>query len=402
MEFKFGDMDREVEWHDALLRAKDYNTDPKVANKKGFCLPTTKWRGAAYDSYWGPSKTVAGMSQQGKDDSSPQKSDIHARGRLRKFLDQTHKPTACVNLLDIASEDRNRAWFVNALCDHSKSITQTEKRNYKGVRQVAGKNPVAKAGPPQSFNRDFYALNEWKLLTSAGYLTFPHHNAGGLCTYITMKTGLKIWGFFVPKSSPGVPSIHLPDAVDAILELENWKAFADLYLIMLTPGCVLIQPPGLLHLVYSPVKSIASGGHFLVFDALHLTAWSRRLENAIGLFSTNAEHPCVERYLARMILALEGKKGHIRPLKPLAALALMLLDLDAFEPEGVEVERDEEWINEVEAAKKLAVQIALCISKLKQGTSTLRLVQTLKHIIQEGDNGTVMLPPLLHQRIKWQ
>ena len=54
----------------------------------------------------------------------------------------------------------------------------------------------------------------------------------------------------------------------------------------------------------------------LSWESLHLTAWSRRVEHNIGKFSTNAEHPVVERYLGRMLFSLvdqEGKKCESHP-----------------------------------------------------------------------------------------
>lgn len=59
------------------------------------------------------------------------------------------------------------------------------------------------------------------------------------------------------------------------------------------------------------MKSVCLGGHFLTLDALHLTAWSRRVEHKVGTFSTNAEHAAVERYLCRLILSMENEKGRI-------------------------------------------------------------------------------------------
>lgn len=59
------------------------------------------------------------------------------------------------------------------------------------------------------------------------------------------------------------------------------------------------------------MKSVSLGGHFLTFDALHLTAWSRRVEHVVGTFSTNAEHAAVERYLCRLMISMENETGVI-------------------------------------------------------------------------------------------
>ena len=71
-----------------------------------------------------------------------------------------------------------------------------------------------------------------------------------------------------------------------------------------------IQPPGVFHEVYTPVKSIASGGHFLTYGTLHLTEIARAYDNSPygewtrKIFTTNNEHEAVPRQLSRMLLAL--------------------------------------------------------------------------------------------------
>lgn len=89
------------------------------------------------------------------------------------------------------------------------------------------------------------SLNEWKLLSSAGFFTFPHHDAGGLATYVTIKTGMKIWGIFRPKVDTQATADAQAEtrkrlmATDAILNLKNIEKHADLFLLFLTPGSVL-------------------------------------------------------------------------------------------------------------------------------------------------------------------
>jgi hypothetical protein len=68
------------------------------------------------------------------------------------------------------------------------------------------------------------------------------------------------------------------------------------------------MPPGVWHEVYTPVKTLASGGHFLTYDTLHLTRLSRNFDHKMGRYATNAEHPGIIRTLCRMVLALQQKK----------------------------------------------------------------------------------------------
>lgn len=65
-----------------------------------------------------------------------------------------------------------------------------------------------------------------------------------------------------------------------------------------------IQPPGFWHKVYTPIKSIISGGHFYCYDALRYTEIARAFDKNYSLSSTNAEHDSSDRTLIRMALAI--------------------------------------------------------------------------------------------------
>lgn len=62
------------------------------------------------------------------------------------------------------------------------------------------------------------------------------------------------------------------------------------------------MPPGTWHEVYTPTQGICSGGHFLCYDTLHLTAFSRKFDREHGQESTNSHHPSIYRTLCRMLI----------------------------------------------------------------------------------------------------
>ena len=63
------------------------------------------------------------------------------------------------------------------------------------------------------------------------------------------------------------------------------------------------MPPGTWHAVYTATPSFTGGGHMLLYDALHLTEFSRAFDHEHSDYSTNANHQ-VDRILCRMALAL--------------------------------------------------------------------------------------------------
>ena len=64
-----------------------------------------------------------------------------------------------------------------------------------------------------------------------------------------------------------------------------------------------IQPPGAFHHVVTLAKSIAMGGHFLMYDTMHLTEWTRRWIHEARGAGTNTYHGSTVRILANMVIA---------------------------------------------------------------------------------------------------
>jgi hypothetical protein len=65
-------------------------------------------------------------------------------------------------------------------------------------------------------------------------------------------------------------------------------------------------------MVYTPVKGMTSGGHFLLYDTLHLTELTRAFDSSLhpedkferADLATNADHHSTGRQILRMALAL--------------------------------------------------------------------------------------------------
>ena len=68
--------------------------------------------------------------------------------------------------------------------------------------EAAGKNGGKEFIGPQLMLHDSWRMAGWDLLTHGGFLTYPHHDASGLCTYVTIRSGSKIWCYLdVPGSA---------------------------------------------------------------------------------------------------------------------------------------------------------------------------------------------------------
>jgi len=59
-----------------------------------------------------------------------------------------------------------------------------------------------KSGRPFVMSWDMWKSCLWDLFTHAGFLTYPHHDAAGFCTYVFVREGCKMWGIHRLKVSP--------------------------------------------------------------------------------------------------------------------------------------------------------------------------------------------------------
>jgi hypothetical protein len=71
---------------------------------------------------------------------------------------------------------------------HLPKTGKNKDKAYYGVQMISG---------------DAEKVRGWDLMTHGGFVTYPHHDASGLCTYITVRSGTKIWAYFgTPTDTP--------------------------------------------------------------------------------------------------------------------------------------------------------------------------------------------------------
>lgn len=69
------------------------------------------------------------------------------------------------------------------------------------------------------------------------------------------------------------------------------------------------MPPGAWHAVYTPINTLAVGGHFLTYECMAQTEVARFHDIKYSRQATNTSHEGIERTLARMSLALLTKES---------------------------------------------------------------------------------------------
>ncbi|KZV95375.1 hypothetical protein EXIGLDRAFT_766289 [Exidia glandulosa HHB12029] len=150
----------------------------------------------------------------------------------------------------------------------------------------------------------------------AGRRTNPQYSDGaGTALYV--EKGRKEWYYL--RLDPSLDSASARACATLAISRGNRESCTP-YVLTLLPGDVLIQPPNLVHRVYTPERSIVTGSHFYAYQSLHLSEQALLIDHHKGDITTNEEHPDAIRIYARMVLSLGDGAFKYRRTIPLRAL----------------------------------------------------------------------------------
>jgi hypothetical protein len=153
---------------------------------------------------------------------------IHTTSTLKQFIEFAHDPTVCGNLLDMKAEmapmaglivlvaiiflcheiahmmhrsrlaDDRLAWNITHQECHAHMPARPSIQRGKGGSLPTTATTEQPLVGPQTIRYDTGSMLRWSLLTHGGYVTYPHKDANGLCTWIFAQTGIKIWAILDP------------------------------------------------------------------------------------------------------------------------------------------------------------------------------------------------------------
>ncbi|KAI0738580.1 hypothetical protein C8Q80DRAFT_1275558 [Daedaleopsis nitida] len=214
---------------------------------------------------------------------------VHVTTTMADFLKTADDPTVCTNLLDIPRAHSILPWFIEHVSDDLKAIQATQ-------------------GDIMDIPHDIQRMRHWALMANGVYITHPHHDTHGLATWVAVTTGGKMWTIFRPRSG------KIADVEEILIKMANARdkeypgaipENVDYATVPLLPGALLIQAPGTLHMAYTPLKTVALGGHFLTLEMLPQTLLTRIVQTKTEFRATNATHVGVLRSLSRIAISLE-------------------------------------------------------------------------------------------------
>ncbi|KAF9017884.1 hypothetical protein BDZ89DRAFT_1140438 [Hymenopellis radicata] len=212
----------------------------------------------------------------------------------------------------------------------------------------------------------------WGLLHQGMTNTTLHHDADGKVTIILGQAGYKIWFVVYPAGEVGGTPEEVARFQESLVEDEDEGRYPDnisVYAFLIAPGAILMQPPGLMHAVYTPVPAYVNGCSFWSLDSLHLTRISRVVDVNLGNSLTNVDHDDVATYesFLRLICHVPIVQDRELPKSALIALCSMVMFPDQFymrhrRHDNMQLNGLQRVTKEVQAlpARRLAVTLA-CI-----------------------------------------
>lgn len=157
---------------------------------------------------------------------SPGQPDVLSLGRTVVYhVSHVHSPHIA-NLLTIARSLR-------AVADERSSWQETKNMGFAQDTNEPGAHYVP---------HDSWRMMNWNLLTMSGFVTYPHHDAGGLGSFMSVRDGAKIWTVYEPLLGPMTRSAWLEyqRSIQSTGYAEfDYEAYTRGYNILLTEGCHL-------------------------------------------------------------------------------------------------------------------------------------------------------------------
>ncbi|KAF8119971.1 hypothetical protein EV363DRAFT_1193812 [Boletus edulis] len=222
------------------------------------------------------------------------------------------------NCLDLPVLNPEVPALVRITMDDQHALMATARESYTVSADMESGQETAKENDrgPQMIHLDSWRSGGWDVFTHGGFMTFPHHDAGGQATFSYVRVGAKLWGYL---------ALQNVDNNDQAAVLQAWTKYyntplagdtyhkgVDVGTVLLERDAILIQPPGINHMVYTPRPSVMSGGHMYSYDTMHLTEFVIVFDHGIDQGgrqrpqASNAIHPGMLRKVYRMALALPG------------------------------------------------------------------------------------------------
>ncbi|TFY73884.1 hypothetical protein EWM64_g10128, partial [Hericium alpestre] len=332
------DIDGEVPW---FIRALADDTAAwRASGNVGFSKQASKSLAAAFANKVAPGMQAkppkGGQAQNATGRNAKDKSAATASIRSRPNGTETGGKTKDKNTRERPTKPKVKGASANAAAADVAALRSARARSALSKSVLKTKmGATADDLGPQAVNMDTHKLRNRKLVTAGGFYTSTHFDANGYATWVTIRTGAKLWvirKFRKDRLERGKVRdiIKLYESMATGDEAIVGYEWSDGYALFLHEGITLVIPPGVIHEVYTPVNTIAIGGRFLTYNSIHLTQWCRFVDRSLHSSLTNAEHITIGRSVCRMVIALRKLRRTIQ-YRTFLALADMVISPQSYQ-----------------------------------------------------------------------
>jgi hypothetical protein len=159
---------------------------------------------------------------------------------LTEFVLDAHNTKSCGNVLDLQRLRQDAPQWIECVSQHNPShgvvyicsnsvlsddvnaLYITRRDHYANMKNDIPTSALDKSHQgPQVILYDMWRGQGWDIITHGGFLTYFHHDVSGAVTFVTPRSGEKMWGFIKVRSDCSPDNrVDLFEEFDGILD-EN-------------------------------------------------------------------------------------------------------------------------------------------------------------------------------------
>ncbi|KAL0058716.1 hypothetical protein AAF712_014599 [Marasmius tenuissimus] len=148
----------------------------------------------------------------------------------------------------------------------------------------------------------------WHLVSTKDVYSTFHMDAQGAAAMLMVEVGAKLVFLLVPTSRDISCMADIRYSRDVDLEVDGASTGpiglsigCEVQGVLLTPGDVLLIPPGVFHFVYTLEPTICNGRHFFCSSTIRQTCWALYHTLVYGFAITNEDHSKSRAVLVRLV-----------------------------------------------------------------------------------------------------
>ena len=175
---------------------------------------------------------------------------------LTEFILDAHDTKSCGNVLDLQRLRQDTPQWIecvkrcsphrrviytlsnSVLSDDVNSLYITRRDHYANIKKNTPTGALNKSQQgPQVILYDMWRGQGWDIVTHGGFLTYFHHDVSGAVTFVTPRSGEKMWGIIKVKDKHNPDNrVDLFEEFDSILD-ENSLPSEDRFVM----GTILLE-----------------------------------------------------------------------------------------------------------------------------------------------------------------